>query len=218
MMQIRNQSFITASLNTEEFEMKKWISRAAAAAVFILALMVLFLGTGLASETDSVRTVCIDDVHENLNERVEKTEPTCESPGKEELVVFCTDCGTEIYRELMQQWDAVNHSWSDWTVTQPASCEADGIETRRCIHNESHVETRALPALGHSWGEWTVFLPASCEADGIETRHCIHDASHTETRALPALGHSWSDWSVTKAATCAADGEKTRARSVCARR
>ena len=144
--------------------MRNPVNRAAAVTIFLLALMML-LGTGWASGTEadpeSVPTVCIDNVHGNLNERIEKTEPTCENPGKEEMVVFCIDCGTEIAREVIRQWDATGHSWGEWTVTGQVTCEADGSETRRCLHDADHAETRTIPATGHSWGEWTVSRPAA---------------------------------------------------------
>ena len=39
------------------------------------------------------------------------------------------------------------HIFGDWTVTTPATCTADGVETRSCACGET--ETRAIPATGH---------------------------------------------------------------------
>ena len=39
------------------------------------------------------------------------------------------------------------HAFGDWTVTTPATCTADGVETRSCACGET--ETRAIPATGH---------------------------------------------------------------------
>ena len=39
------------------------------------------------------------------------------------------------------------HTFGDWTVTTPATCTADGVETRSCACGET--ETRAIPATGH---------------------------------------------------------------------
>ena len=39
------------------------------------------------------------------------------------------------------------HTFGDWTVTTPATCTADGVETRTCACGET--ETRAIPATGH---------------------------------------------------------------------
>jgi len=39
------------------------------------------------------------------------------------------------------------HDWGDWVVTTPATCDADGVETRTCKLDASHKETRAIPKL-----------------------------------------------------------------------
>ena len=98
------------------------------------------------------------------------------------------------------------HIFGDWTVTTPATCTADGVETRTCACGET--ETRAIPATGHTFGDWTVTTPATCTADGVETRSCA--CGETETRAIPATGHTFGDWTVTTPATCTADGVETR--------
>ncbi len=98
------------------------------------------------------------------------------------------------------------HAFGDWTVTTPATCTADGVETRSCACGET--ETRAIPATGHTFGDWTVTTPATCTADGVETRSCA--CGETETRAIPATGHTFGDWTVTTPATCTADGVETR--------
>ncbi len=101
---------------------------------------------------------------------------------------------------------AHTHAFGDWTVTTPAACTADGVETRSCACGES--ETRAIPATGHTFGDWTVTTPATCTADGVETRSCA--CGESETRAIPATGHTFGDWTVTTPATCTADGVETR--------
>ena len=98
------------------------------------------------------------------------------------------------------------HAFGDWEETTPATCTADGVETRSCACGET--ETRAIPATGHTFGDWTVTTPATCTADGVETRTCA--CGETETRAIPATGHAFGDWTVTTPATCTADGVETR--------
>ncbi len=98
------------------------------------------------------------------------------------------------------------HAFGDWEETTPATCTADGVETRSCACGET--ETRAIPATGHTFGDWTVTTPATCTADGVETRTCA--CGETETRAIPATGHTFGDWTVTTPATCTADGVETR--------
>ena len=84
---------------------------------------------------------------------------------------------------------AHTHAFGDWEETTPATCTADGVETRTCVCGET--ETRAIPATGHTFGEWTVTTPATCTADGVETRTCA--CGETETRAIPATGHVDAD-------------------------
>ena len=98
------------------------------------------------------------------------------------------------------------HAFGDWEKTTPATCTADGVETRSCACGET--ETRAIPATGHTFGDWTVTTPATCTADGVETRTCA--CGETETRAIPATGHTFGEWTVTTPATCTADGVETR--------
>ena len=81
------------------------------------------------------------------------------------------------------------HTFGNWTVTTPATCTADGVETRSCACGET--ETRAIPATGHTFGDWAVTTPATCTADGVETRSCA--CGETETRAIPATGHVDAD-------------------------
>ena len=101
---------------------------------------------------------------------------------------------------------AHTHAFGDWEETTPATCTADGVETRTCVCGET--ETRAIPATGHTFGDWTVTTPATCTADGVETRTCA--CGETETRAIPATGHTFGEWTVTTPATCTADGVETR--------
>ena len=81
------------------------------------------------------------------------------------------------------------HAFGAWTVTTPATCTADGVETRSCACGET--ETRTIPATGHTFGDWTVTTPATCTADGVETRSCA--CGETETRTIPATGHVDAD-------------------------
>ena len=104
------------------------------------------------------------------------------------------------------QIDSHTHAFGAWTVTTPATCTTDGVETRSCACGET--ETRAIPATGHTFGDWTVTTPATCTTDGVETRSCA--CGETETRIIPATGHAFDAWTVTTPATCTTDGVETR--------
>ena len=43
-----------------------------------------------------------------------------------------------------------NHSWSEWTIVEPASCTSEGYRTRQC-NVCMETETETIPALGHAW-------------------------------------------------------------------
>ena len=104
------------------------------------------------------------------------------------------------------QIDSHTHAFGAWTVTTPATCTKDGVETRSCACGET--ETRIIPATGHAFGAWTVTTPATCTTDGVETRSCA--CGETETRIIPATGHAFGAWTVTTPATCTTDGVETR--------
>jgi hypothetical protein len=126
------------------------------------------------------------------------------------------------------------HTWGDWAVTTPATCDAQGVEIRTCTQDASHIEARVVAQLTgtacntgggdhvHIWGDWTVTIPATCNAQGVETRTCAQDASHKETRVVAQLTgaacntgggdhvHTWGDWIVLSPAVCNAPGVEMR--------
>ena len=55
---------------------------------------------------------------------------------------------TDTWKETLP---ALGHDWGAWTVTTPATCTKEGVETRTCNRDPSHVETRTIPATGHHW-------------------------------------------------------------------
>ncbi len=106
------------------------------------------------------------------------------------------------------------HQWGDWQTIISSTCTTEGIETRHCILNAKHVETRriAINFNAHMFGEWTETTAPTEYDDGEETRYCAYDSRHIETRPIAALGHThvWGDWIQTLAPTCVTEGEETR--------
>lgn len=74
-----------------------------------------------------------------------ETLPTCTEDG--EKFGECSRCGMKETKKI----PALGHAWGDWTVTTPATCTNEGVETRICKRDPSHVETRTIPATGHNW-------------------------------------------------------------------
>ena len=74
-----------------------------------------------------------------------ETLPNCTKDG--EKVWECSRCGMKKTEKI----PALGHDWGDWTVTTPATCTNEGVETRICKRDPSHVETRTIPTTGHNW-------------------------------------------------------------------
>ncbi len=72
--------------------------------------------------------------------------PTCEEAGSYDEVTYCTVCGAELSR-VSHTIAATGHDWGEWEVTTPPTYEADGVETRVCKNDPTHVETRPIDKL-----------------------------------------------------------------------
>ena len=153
----------------------------------------------------------------------------CETDGAEAYWT-CSGCGKLFADEACTQEiaapvviPATGHNWGEWKVTKEATENEDGSETRSCLNDPNHTETRAIPALGHT--HKLVKIPAvaaTCEKAGnIEYFECsgcgklFKDADATqeislEQTVVPATGHNWGEWKVTKEATETAEGVETR--------
>jgi len=88
------------------------------------------------------------------------------------------------------------HNW-EWTVTTPATEEADGVETKTCSLCGATDGIRPIDKLIHVcvFGEWTEKTAATCTEAAVETRACAcgEEETRTSTTGL-ALGHNWN-WS-----------------------
>jgi len=106
------------------------------------------------------------------------------------------------------------HTWGDWTLTNPPTCNKDGVETRTCGTCQES-ETRTVPATGaHDYQQ--ISNTATCGADGIITEKCA-ECGHEITRESPATGkHDWNDdGPANPAATCGKDGSQPQKCSIC---
>ena len=93
--------------------------------------------------------------------------------------------------EHIDEWTetipALGHDWDDWQVTTPATCTKEGVETRYCKHDHSHVETRPIPATGHHWvdnGDGT----HTCPDCGATEGQPVNTNSALELRVVDAEG------------------------------
>lgn len=102
---------------------------------------------------------------------------------------------------------ATGHTFGEWTVTTPATCETEGQETRTCA-DCNETETRVIKALGHEFVEYTYNNDATCEKDGTETAKCTRcDKTDTRVAEGTKLGHELKEEILTNP-TCETAGSK----------
>ncbi len=124
--------------------------------------------------------------------------------------------------------EALGHDWGEWTVVTEPTCTEAGLEQRICRADESHIETREIPATGHTWKDATCTEPSVCTVCGAESegpighkwgeptytwsednsevtakRTCENDPDHVETET----GNTTSE--VTTPASCTEKGKTT---------
>ena len=82
-------------------------------------------------------------------------QPTCTEPGSADCTCDYEHTNGAAHPSCNRTWidevPALGHDWDDWQVTTPATCTKEGVETRYCNRDHSHVETRTTPATGHHW-------------------------------------------------------------------
>ena len=161
-------------------------------------------------------------------------EATCTEAGNNAYYT-CSEC-TKVFKDALGNVEttvvaetlpieANAHDWGAWTVTTPATEEADGEETRECNHNASHTETQPIPKLTHT--HTLTLVPekeATCMAEGNNAYYTCSGCTKVfkdalgnvettvvaETLPIDANAHDWNDWVETTPATVDTAGEKTR--------
>lgn len=104
-----------------------------------------------------------------------ETLPTCTEDGEKGKV--CSRCGMKETEKI----PALGHDWGAWTVTTPATCTNEGVETRICNRDPSHVETRTIPATGHNWVD-----------NGNGTHTCTTRSSRAPKPSVPLSCGWWT--------------------------
>lgn len=81
----------------------------------------------------------IDKIPHPYGEWETRIAATCDSPGsRKKTCLICRDTIVEVV-------PAQGHDWDRWIVTKRATTTEEGIETRVCKRDSSHVETRTIP-------------------------------------------------------------------------
>lgn len=76
-------------------------------------------------------------------------EATCTTAGSQAITATVEVDGNEFTNEVMEEIPATGHTFGDWKETTPATCTAEGVETRTCACGET--ETRAIPKTEHDF-------------------------------------------------------------------
>lgn len=120
--------------------------------------------------------------------------PTCTGKGNGAYAI-CTGCGAIVESvSSMKELDGIpeipasGHAWGSWQVTTTPTCIRSGVETRTCMNNSSHVETRTIPATGHDWDEGEVTVEPTETSAGVRVHRCKNDPTHTWNEPIPKLG------------------------------
>lgn len=118
-------------------------------------------------------------------------EPTCTESGSADCTCDYEHTNGAAHPSCNRTWTdkvpALGHDWDDWQVTTPATCTKEGVETRYCKHDHSHVETRPIPATGHHWvdnGNGT----HTCPDCGATEGQPVNTNSALELRVVDAEG------------------------------
>ena len=117
--------------------------------------------------------------------------PTCTEAGSAKYTCDYEHTNGAAHPSCNRTWTdkvpALGHDWDDWQVTTPATCTKEGVETRYCKHDHSHVETRPIPATGHHWvdnGDGT----HTCPDCGATEGQPVNTNSALELRVVDAEG------------------------------
>ena len=96
------------------------------------------------------KNLCKKSPKQNITQQ-----PTCTEPGSADCTCDYEHTNGAAHPSCNRTWidevPALGHDWGEWKVTTPATCTKEGVETRYCNRDHSHVETRTTPALGHHW-------------------------------------------------------------------
>ena len=91
------------------------------------------------------KNLCKKSPKQNITQQ-----PTCTEPGSADCTCDYEHTNGAAHPSCNRTWidevPALGHDWDDWQVTTPATCTKEGVETRYCKHDHSHVETRPIPA------------------------------------------------------------------------
>ena len=185
-------------------------------------------GKGTESNPYTFEVVYEESKHTHTLVKTDEVSETCTEDGHRAYWT-CTECG-KLFSDSNGNFEisepivipATGHDWSEWEVTKPATENEDGIETRICKNDASHVENRGINKFSHVHTlVKTDRVSPTCTEDGCEAywtctecNKLFSDSNGKNEISNPmiihATGHDWGEWIVTKPATETEDGVETR--------
>ena len=91
----------------------------------------------------TIYSVPVEVAHDYQEVEGTAVAPSCESAGKA-ANQKCTKCE---FIKTGETIEATGHDWGDWEITKPATYDEEGVETRICRKDNTHVETRPIGKL-----------------------------------------------------------------------
>ena len=132
---------------------------------------------------------------------IEAVAAGCETAGNT-IGTECEDCGKVLLESAAIA--PLGHKFSgEFTETEPATCDKDGLAVDACQNNCGEAKTKVLPKLGHEYEVTT--QQQTCTQDGFTKKYCDVCKSTVITDQKDAAGHTEVEIPAV-AATCYADG------------
>ena len=85
------------------------------------------------------------------------------------------------------------HQWGAWSTTIPVTCTTTGSQTRTCVLDATHTDTReiAIDPNAHDYQNYSQTTAPTCLVDGEKEAVCARDNTHAKsTLPIIALGHN----------------------------
>jgi len=84
------------------------------------------------------------------------------------------------------------HTWGNWVIEIAPTCQDEGREKRTCTTDNTHFETRSIPAMGHDWGEWTTHnVPQYVDAGNLKFKETSAGWEYTLALAENGDLYAW---------------------------
>ena len=150
--------------------------------------------------------------HPSNSVRYTVVEAGCYTDGY--TLMHCNICGFETQFDPVE---ALGHNWGSWVLTREPTCSLEGVYTRVCMRDTTHVETKPIEKTAHTPAESMTTInvvAAGCETAGSYDRALLcsvcGEVIRKTTYTTDPIGHDWGEWKTTTASTCSKEGVQTR--------